>query len=167
MTDNNAAAPRPIRVLFVCMGNICRSPTAHGVFAAMVDAAGLSDRIEVDSAGTHGYHVGAPPDPRSQKTALARGIELSGLRSRRFEAADFIEFDYLIAMDRDNLADMLACKPENARARVHLMLEFASDSRHDEVPDPYFGDTGFERVFDMIDAASRGLLERLRANHDL
>ncbi len=161
------SATSPIRVLFVCMGNICRSPTAHGVFAALVDAAGLADRIEVDSAGTHGYHVGAPPDPRSQQTARARGVDLAALRARRFEAGDFVDFDYLLAMDRGNLADMLALRPDDARARVHLMLDFAPDYGHDEVPDPYFGDAGFERVFDMIDAASRGLLAHLREQHDL
>ena len=161
------SATPPIRVLFVCMGNICRSPTAHGVFAALVDAQGLGDRIEVDSAGTHGYHVGAPPDPRSQQTARARGVDLAGLRARRFEAVDFVDFDYLLAMDRGNLADMLALRPDDARARIHLMLDFAPDFDHDEVPDPYYGDTGFERVYDMIDAASRGLLAHIRENHGL
>ncbi len=167
MTNDNDAASRPIRVLFVCMGNICRSPTAHGVFAELLAAAGLADRIEVDSAGTHGYHVGAPPDARSQHTARTRGVDLARLRSRRFGADDFHEFDYVLAMDRDNLADMLALRPDDARAKVHLMLDFAPDIGSDEIPDPYFGDTGFERVFDMIDVASRGLLAHLREQHGL
>ncbi len=160
-------ATPPIRVLFVCMGNICRSPTAHGVFAALVDAAGLADRIEVDSAGTHGYHIGAPPDPRSQQTALARGVDLAGLRARRFDTNDFIDFDYVVAMDRGNLADMLALRPDDARARAHLMLEFAPEGGRDEVPDPYFGDAGFDRVYDLIDAAARGMLADIRERHGL
>ncbi len=161
------SADSPVRVLFVCMGNICRSPTAHGVFAALVDAAGLGDRIEVDSAGTHGYHVGAPPDPRSQQAARARGVDLAGLRARRFEANDFIDFDYVLAMDRGNLADMLALRPDEARARVHLMLEFAADAGRDEVPDPYFGDAGFDRVYDLIESAAQGLLASIRERHGL
>ena len=96
---------KPVRVLFVCMGNICRSPTAHGVFQALVDSEGLGASIKVDSAGTHGYHRGSPPDPRSQATARAHGIDLSSLRARRFESVDYHEFDYLLAMDHGNLAD--------------------------------------------------------------
>ena len=163
----NMGATPPIRVLFVCMGNICRSPTAHGVFAALVEAAGLADRIEVDSAGTHSYHVGAPPDPRSQQAARARGVELAGLRARRFDANDFVDFDYVVAMDRDNLADMLALRPDNARAQAHLMLEFAPATGRDEVPDPYFGDTGFDLVYDLVEAAAQGLLARIRERHGL
>ena len=105
----------PVRVLFVCMGNICRSPTAHGVFQALVDKQRLGASILVDSAGTHSYHVGSPPDLRSQATAQARGVDLSGLRARRFESRDFIEFDYLLGMDKSNLADMQALKPDGAR----------------------------------------------------
>ena len=156
-----------IKVLFVCMGNICRSPTAHGVFQSLVDESGLAGRIQVDSAGTHGYHIGTPPDPRSQATASARGVDLSGLRARRFEAGDFIEFDYVIGMDQNNLADMLALKPAEARAEVSLMLDFAANSTQREVPDPYFGDAGFERVFDMIDDASRGLLAQIRTQRGI
>ena len=156
----------PIKVLFVCMGNICRSPTAHGVFQALVDAEELSERIQVDSAGTHAYHTGNPPDRRSQATARRRGIDLSAQRARCFEASDFVEFDYVLAMDRNNLADMLVIGGEGSRARVGLMLEYAGAPDH-EVPDPYYGDAGFERVFDLIDSASRGLLQSIRAEHGI
>ena len=156
-----------IRVLFVCMGNICRSPTAHGVFQALIEAEGLGGAIGVDSAGTHSYHTGNPPDPRSQATARERGVDLSGLRARRFESSDFTEFDYILGMDKGNLADMLAIKPDQATARVGLMLEYSDNTSQLEVPDPYFGDAGFERVFDLIDEASRGLLQSIRSEHDI
>jgi protein-tyrosine phosphatase len=157
----------PVKVLFVCMGNICRSPTAHGLFQSLVNEQGLGHSIEVDSAGTHSYHIGSPPDLRSQATAQARGVDLSGLRARRFVSADFIEFDYVLGMDRSNLADMLALKTEDARARVGLMLEYSRNFNEQEVPDPYFGNDGFELVFDMIDDASRGLLRKIRNQHDI
>jgi protein-tyrosine phosphatase len=155
----------PIKVLFVCMGNICRSPTAHGVFQSLVDEHGLSASILVDSAGTHSYHIGSPPDLRSQATARSRGVDLTALRARRFVSADFTEFDYLLAMDNANLADMLAIRPDNASARVELMLHYSSRFTQREIPDPYFGDDGFELVFDMIDDAARGLLARIRDQH--
>ena len=158
---------KPVRVLFVCMGNICRSPTAHGVFQALVDARGLGAAIDVDSAGTHSYHVGSAPDPRSQATARARGIDLSGLRARRFVARDFHDFDYLLAMDRGNLADMLAIRPDDASARAELMLEYAPHRREREVPDPSYGNDGFDLVFDMIEEASEGLLGQLRERHGI
>ncbi len=154
-----------VKVLFVCMGNICRSPTAHGVFEALVEAHGLASRIEVDSAGTHGYHVGTPPDPRAQATARARGVDLSGQRARRFESRDFLEFDYVIGMDRGNLADMLAVKPDESRAQAALMLDFAAETDEHEVPDPYYGDAGFERVYDLIDRSAQGLLRQIRERY--
>ncbi len=153
---------KPVRVLFVCMGNICRSPTAHGVFQALVDAAGLGSAILVDSAGTHSYHVGSSPDPRSQATARAHGVDLSGLRARRFESGDFREFDYLLAMDRDNLADMRAIRPPGDGAQAELMLQYSRGFQAQEIPDPYYGDDGFELVFEMIDDASQGLLRHIR-----
>ncbi len=156
---------QPVKVLFVCMGNICRSPTAHGVFEALVAAHGLESRIQVDSAGTHGYHVGTPPDPRAQATARARGVDLSGQRARRFESRDFLDFDYVIGMDRGNLADMLAIRPDEARAQAALMLDFADACDEREVPDPYFGDAGFERVYDLIDQSAQGLLRRIRERY--
>ena len=157
----------PIRVLFVCMGNICRSPTAHGIFQTLVDEHGLGDDIEVDSAGTHSYHTGNPPDPRSQATAHARGVDLSALRARRFVSRDFVEFDYVLGMDHDNLADMLALKPDDASARVSLMLHYSQKFDQQEVPDPYYGNSGFDQVFDMIEDAARGLLHQIRSHHGL
>ena len=158
---------KPVSVLFVCMGNICRSPTAHGVFQALVEEHGLANRILVDSAGTHSYHIGSPPDPRSQSTAHGRGVDLSGLRARRFESRDFHDFDYLLAMDNDNLADMLAIRPETARARAELMLNYSQRFRQKEIPDPYFGNDGFDLVFEMVDDAARGLLRHIRERHDI
>ena len=156
---------KPVKVLFVCMGNICRSPTAHGVFQSRVDAEGLGESILVDSAGTHSYHIGSPPDLRSQAVAKARGIELGDLSARRFRAEDFIEFDYLLGMDHSNLSDMLAIKPETATAEVGLMLTYSDKFEQQEIPDPYFGNDGFDLVFDMIDDAARGLLRKIRAQH--
>lgn len=156
-----------IKVLFVCMGNICRSPTAHGVFQSLVDEEGLSASILVDSAGTHSYHVGSPPDSRSQATAHGRGVDLTTLRARRFESGDFTAFDYLLAMDNANLADMLAIKPDNASARAELMLIYSDRFGQQEIPDPYYGDDGFDLVFDMIDDAARGLLLQIRRQHNL
>lgn len=156
-----------VKVLFVCMGNICRSPTAHGVFQSLVEQNNLGTSIQVDSAGTHSYHIGSPPDPRSQATAHQRGVDLTRLRARRFVSGDFIEFDYLLAMDNANLADMLALKPDNASARAELMLSYSDRFGPQEIPDPYFGDDGFDLVFDMIDDAARGLLQQIRRKHDL
>ncbi len=156
-----------VKVLFVCMGNICRSPTAHGVFQSLVNEQGLTDSILVESAGTHSYHIGSPPDQRSQAAAQSRGIDLSGLRARRFVASDFIDFDYLLGMDRTNLADMLALKPDETDATVKLMLTYSDRFEQREVPDPYFGEGGFEQVFDMIDDAARGWLHHLRSQHGL
>ncbi|MGD9887712.1 MAG: low molecular weight protein-tyrosine-phosphatase [Halothiobacillaceae bacterium] len=157
-----------IRVLFVCMGNICRSPTAEGVFMRKVHEAGLSERIRIDSAGTHAYHIGNPPDERTQRSALRRGYDLSSLRARKVEAQDFMHFDYILAMDADNLAILQQLRAslaaENVRAHLGLMMDFADAkaSHPHEVPDPYYGgEAGFERVLDMIEAASEGLLERI------
>jgi protein-tyrosine phosphatase len=149
------------------MGNICRSPTAHGVFQAMVDKHGLGDRISVDSAGTHSYHIGSTPDPRSQHTARSRGVDLSRLRARQFRSEDFLSFDYLIAMDRSNFTQMAAIKPDEASARLDLMLDYSKQYDQKEVPDPYFGDDGFELVFDMVSEASEGLLRHIREHHQI
>jgi len=159
---------KKISVLFVCMGNICRSPTAHGVFEQMVEDAGLASFIAVDSAGTHAYHVGNPPDARSQKTALGRGIDLSRQRARKAAQEDFEQFDYVIAMDRDNLNNLLAIAPEEQRAKLYLLLDFAPELGVREVPDPYFGGTrGFDKVFDLVSAASEALLARIRREHQI
>jgi len=156
-----------VKVLFVCMGNICRSPTAHGVFQAMVDEQHLGDSILVDSAGTHSYHIGSPPDRRSQRIALARGVDLAELRARQFNSDDFLDFDFLLAMDRSNLLDMSSIRPGKPRARLDLMLDFSDSSVQKEVPDPYFGNDGFELVFDLISDASAGLLAHIRQKHSL
>ncbi len=156
-----------IKVLFVCMGNICRSPTAEGVFKRLVEQAGLSHIITTDSAGTHSYHVGGEPDSRAQEVALTKGYDLSDLRARKFVAEDFIEFDYLLAMDDENYAGMNSLKPADATGSLHLFLEFADNYNEKEVPDPYYGGPkGFERVFDMVEDASKGLLEQIKKNND-
>jgi protein-tyrosine phosphatase len=152
-----------IRVLFVCMGNICRSPTAHGVFRRMVEEEGLADRIEIDSAGTHAYHVGKPPDERAQATAIKRGFDLSDLRARQAAAVDFETFDYVLAMDRDNFTILNELCPPKRQERLSLFLDYAPDLGIREVPDPYWGgEQGFEQVFDMVETASRGLLEAIK-----
>ena len=149
-------------VLFVCMGNICRSPTAEGVFRHHVEAAGLADNIEIDSAGTHAYHVGEPPDRRARAAAERSGMSLEGIRARRVSATDFDRFDYIIAMDEDNLYRLRQEAPGEHKAELRLFLEFSAGVET-EVPDPYYGGTaGFERVLDLVDDASRGLLEKLK-----
>ena len=148
-------------VLFVCMGNICRSPTAEGVFRHHVDERGLGDRIVADSAGTHAYHIGEPPDRRAFAAAERRGISLAKIRARRVSDRDFEEFDYIIAMDEDNQGHLLEQAPEEHRSKVQLFLSFAAVDET-EVPDPYYGGAaGFERVLDLVEEASRGLLETL------
>ncbi len=148
-------------VLFVCMGNICRSPTAEGVFRHHVTQAGLSETIVVDSAGTHAYHVGSPPDRRAHAAAERRGISLLDIRARRVSDQDFERFDYIIAMDEDNVAHLKDESPTEYHSKVRLFLEFSSSGQR-EVPDPYYGGAaGFERVLDLVEDASRGLLETL------
>ena len=155
-----------VKVLFVCMGNICRSPTAEGVFAAQVKSKNLDHLIEIDSAGTHAYHVGEGPDVRSQKTALKRGIDLSALKARRAVTEDFEKFDYVLAMDRENYQGLEAICPPGAEYKLHLFLSFAPNLEHEEVPDPYYGGPlGFERVLDMIEEASEGLLQEIQLRH--
>jgi protein-tyrosine phosphatase len=145
------------------MANICRSPTAEGVLRTHVAQAGLSDDVEVDSAGTHAYHIGEPPDPRSQKAAANRGYSLSTLRARRVVTADFLRYDFILAMDRNNLAMLREACPEEEQHRVALFLDYAQNSEDEEVPDPYYGGPdGFERVLDLIEEASAGLVDHLR-----
>lgn len=152
-----------VSVLFVCMGNICRSPTAEGVFRHHVQEAGLADNIQVDSAGTHAYHVNEPPDRRARSAAERRGISLDTIKARRVHADDFEKFDYVLAMDRDNLALLVDQADTVHHDKIRLFLEFSS-LREDEVPDPYYGGAaGFERVLDLIEDASRGLLETLHS----
>ena len=148
-------------VLFVCMGNICRSPTAEGVFRHFVNEAGLADKIDVDSAGTHAYHVGEPPDRRASAAAERRGMSLADIKARRVADSDFERFDFIIAMDEDNQARLIDQAPDEYRDKVQLFLSYAS-VRETEVPDPYYGGAaGFERVLDLVEEASRGLLETL------
>jgi len=154
---------KKISVLFVCMGNICRSPTAQGVFRNLVKQRGLSEHILTDSAGTIDYHAGEPPDRRARATAERRGIDLSDLRARKALVKDFERFDYLIAMDRANYSDLLALCPPGFEERLHLFLDFAPQRPEDEVPDPYYGGVaGFDRVFDLVEEASRGLLRHIQ-----
>ncbi len=157
---------KKVKVLFVCMGNICRSPTAHGVFRQMVEQENLLDSIEIDSAGTHAYHVGNPPDARALQTGRGRGLDFSDLRARQACVDDFHEFDYILAMDNDNHSGLAAICPAGQEGRLRMFMEFAPQMNIGEVPDPYYGgDSGFENVFDMVEAASRGLLEHIRKNH--
>jgi protein-tyrosine phosphatase len=156
-----------MRILFVCMGNICRSPTAEGVMRSLLREAGLDGAVAIDSAGTGGWHAGEPPDERATAAARRRGIELDGA-ARQVRPADFRDFDLLIAMDRRNQRELQALAPDDeARAKVRLLREFdpASAGAADvDVPDPYYGgDRGFEDVLDMVEAACRGLLDELRA----
>ncbi|MDH5369284.1 MAG: low molecular weight phosphotyrosine protein phosphatase [Gammaproteobacteria bacterium] len=149
-----------VSVLFVCMGNICRSPTAEGVFRNLVQQAGHDDWITTDSAGTHAYHIGNEPDYRTQQTALNRGIDLSDLRARKAVKNDFIEFDYILAMDDDNYQILEGICPAGHEDKLNLFLNFSKEYSETQVPDPYYGgDQGFEHVFDLVDSASRGLLE--------
>jgi protein-tyrosine phosphatase len=166
--SQNAAAEQPqkdaaaVRLLFICTGNICRSPTAEGVFRARAALAGLEHRFRADSAGTHGYHVGEAPDPRSCAAALRRGVDLSSLRGRKLTVQDFDRFDLVLAMDRGHLRALQALAPPGKADRAHLFLRFAPRLGLQDVPDPYYGGPdGFERVLDMIEAACDGLLEHL------
>ena len=151
-----------VAVLFVCMGNICRSPTAEGVFRHFVEQAELSDRIEIDSAGTHAYHTNEPSDRRSSAAAVRRGYSLSGIRARRIQEDDFERFDFIVAMDKDNLANLHEQSENEHRHKISLFLAYAAGPE-EEVPDPYYGGAaGFERALDLVEEASRGLLETLK-----
>jgi protein-tyrosine phosphatase len=150
------------RVLFVCTGNICRSPTAEGVFRHLAKDAGLAGVIETESAGTHGYHIGEPPDPRTVAAAQRRGFDLSAQRARKVKAEDFHTFDLILAMDSDHLAHLESLRPNDARAEVKLFLTNHPDRAHANVPDPYYGGSqGFEQVLDMVEQTSRALLDHL------
>lgn len=152
-----------IGVLFVCMGNICRSPTAEGVFRKLVSDAGLDDKIHVDSAGTHAYHNGDGPDHRAKAAAERRGFSLDGISARRVADTDFESFSYIVAMDEDNKSALLEMADEQYHSKVRLLLEFSQSKSESEVPDPYYGGSaGFERVLDLVEGASMELLETLR-----
>lgn len=152
-----------LAVLFVCTGNICRSPTAEGVFRRLIATSGLEQCIRIESAGTHAYHVGHPPDSRAVSAAARRGYDLSGLRARQVVDADFAVFDYVLAMDEDNLALLRARAPAKWQAKPQLLLDFSARYRGAEVPDPYYGGSvGFELVLDMVEDGASGLLEHIR-----
>jgi protein-tyrosine phosphatase len=150
-------------VLFVCLGNICRSPTAEGVLRHLAELEAPGLELDIDSAGTADYHIGAPPDPRSQRAALERGIDISGLRARQVALEDFQRFDLILAMDRENLRELEALQPRGSRASLKLFLEYAPQLNLRDVPDPYYRDAAaFEEVLDLATVASRGLLASLR-----
>ena len=161
MIDNNGK----VSVLFVCMGNICRSPTAEAVFRHIADDAGIAARFEIDSAGTHAYHTNEPADRRATAAAARRGYSMDDIRARRVQDPDFDRFDYIIAMDGGNQAVLLDRADARHHDKIRLFLEFSS-SHEDEVPDPYYGGAGgFERVLDLIEDASRGLLDTIGKNN--
>lgn len=150
-------------ILFVCMGNICRSPTAEGVFRSRAAAAGLGEALSIDSAGTHNYHVGKVPDARSTSYAARRGIDLSTQRARQVAAGDFAAFDHIYAMDEDNLAMLTAACPPEHRHKLGLFMQYAGKSPSRVVPDPYYGNgDGFDRVLDYIEDAADGLIAALK-----
>ena len=156
-----------ISVLFVCLGNICRSPTAHGVFEQLVNQRSLNDRIRVDSAGTGDWHIGRSPDQRTIKAAASRGYDLSALRARLVTVEDFDEFNYILAMDHSNLQDLQAMRPQHFNGELSLFLP-AGGLSEQEVPDPYYGGSdGFEQVLSLVEQASGGLLDYIAQQHRL
>ena len=159
---------KKIRVLFVCMGNICRSPTAEGVFTSLVASKNLSEYFDIDSAGTHAYHIGEAPDLRAQMAARDRGVELKHLRARKVVFGDFEDFDHILVMDDENYAIVDQACPTELKHKIKHFLNYAPHLNVREVPDPYYGGTyGFERVLDMVEAASEGLLTALQQTGDL
>ncbi len=165
-----------VSVLFVCLGNICRSPTAHGLFQAYVNDAQLSDDIFVDSAGTGAWHVGESPDKRAQSIALNKGYDISHLSGRQVEPDDFFTFDYILAMDTQNLHDLTSIRPKQSKSRLGLFLELANEGIADkqvldntlEVPDPFYGDAEhFEKAIHLIETGAKNLLERIREKYDI
>lgn len=155
-----------VKVLFVCLGNICRSPTADGVFRKLVTDQQLHDLVQVDSAGTGNWHVGKAPDRRSQAAAARRGYDLSGLRARQVNSSDFDEFDYILPMDDANFCDLQRMAPLHHQSKIRLFLEHAPQLGLKAVPDPYYeGEEGFEYVLDLVEAASTGLLSHIRHHH--
>ncbi|HHZ87452.1 MAG TPA: low molecular weight phosphotyrosine protein phosphatase [Chromatiaceae bacterium] len=155
-----------INVLFVCMGNICRSPTGEAVFKHLLEEAGMHWEVHVDSAGTIAIHAGASPDSRAAQAARARGIDMGNQTSRMIEARDFVDFDYILAMDNDNYCDLMGRCPPEYQDKVHMMLEYAQSQDFSEVPDPYYGGgKGFTVVLDLIEDASRGLIADIRSRY--
>lgn len=158
----------PVKVLFVCLGNICRSPTAEGIFRHLVRERGLETLIHIDSAGTGGWHQGEPPDTRAQAEAKRRGIDISGLRARQVRHTDFTEFDYILAMDGDNHDELRRLCPPQHGERLHYAVSFAPHLNAPEVPDPYYGGArGFAQVYDLLTAVCEGLLGRIRSERGI
>jgi low molecular weight protein-tyrosine phosphatase len=162
-----------VKILFVCLGNICRSPTAEGVFRHQANKLGIEDgftkNMYVDSAGTAGFHMAAPPDKRAQLTALKYGVDIGNLKARKLSLQDFADFDYLLAMDSDNLAMMKRNCPPDHQHKLHLFMSFSDNSPGiTEVPDPYYGDIeDFDKSYEFIDRASEGFLKFIRREHNL
>ncbi|MBD3669497.1 MAG: low molecular weight phosphotyrosine protein phosphatase [Gammaproteobacteria bacterium] len=157
---------KQVKVLFVCMGNICRSPTAHGVFEKLLSEHGIDHQVSVDSAGTHAYHVGEPPDRRSQQEARQRGYDLSHLRARKVTPGDFDEYDYVLAMDDDNYRNLAALCPSHAREKLQMFLDYGHNFAETEVPDPYYGGAqGFMHVLDLVEDAANGLIRDIQQRH--
>ena len=151
-----------LRILFVCLGNICRSPMAEGLFRRELERRGIDHLVEVDSAGTGSWHIGEPPDERAQRAIARRGVDISGLRGRQVKRADLDAFDLILAMDAENLSDLMALADEEQMQRIRLFMEFAPAMGTREVPDPYFGgEEGFEHVLDLLQEAARGLADHV------
>lgn len=158
----NAGDATPTGVLFVCMGNICRSPTAEQVFRVAAARAGMLDRLDIDSAGTHGYHAGEPPDHRAIAAARARGYEIAALRARQVEPEDFARFHWILAMDQANLRVLTELRPRGFQGHLGLYLDLAPEVGTREMPDPYYGGVeGFQRVLDLSEKVSNALVARL------
>jgi len=157
---------KKVKVLFVCLGNICRSPTAHAVFRQLVREQNLEEFIEIDSAGTAAFHIGKSPDERSTQVAKGRGIEMKDLRARKVDFGDFIVYDYILAMDESNYSNLRDLALPEHFDKISMFLEFAENWSDREVPDPYYGGPeGFDRVFDMVTDASQGLLNHIQKAH--
>lgn len=157
-----------VNVLFICMGNICRSPTAEGVFTRLIRERGFDANIYVESAGTHAYHVGEAPDRRAQQAASKRNVALSHLRARQINSKDFDKFDYLLVMDSDNYANVMAICPQQQVDKVKHFLDYAPHLGRRDVPDPYYGGAnGFEQVLDLIEAASAGFIDHLKTSGEI
>lgn len=155
-----------VDVLFVCLGNICRSPTAEAVFTERLKRNGMADIVRVDSAGTGDWHIGKSPDPRAQTAAEGRGYAMDHLRARQVTVEDFQRFDYVLAMDESNLDDLVAMCPDESRAQVGRFMDYHPQPGLDEVPDPYYGgDQGFDYVLDLVEQAAEGLVEYIRRHH--
>lgn len=157
-----------IKILFVCMGNICRSPTAEGIFNQLLNSKDIKEQFIVDSAGTHAHHIGDTPDLRAQKAAKDRGIDLSYIRARKIQRSDFAEFDHILVMDDENYENVMKICPDEYSHKIAYLLDYAPELKTREVPDPYYGGSyGFDRVLDMLESATEGLLIALQTKEDM